>query len=689
MSWSRVSPQSSPFRDARALVLVALGLLTTSGCHCGAVALQGDLDAGCTPSPEVCDGLDNDCNGLVDDGMAAQSCGVGACERTVAACLDGSAPICVAGTPTAEVCDGLDNDCNGVVDDGLGEQSCGVGACAKTTPACVDGHVPDCVPGRPTAEVCDGLDNDCNGQVDEGLGQQSCGVGVCAQTMSACADGGVPACVPGVASAETCDGLDNDCNGLVDDGLGQQSCGVGACARTVPSCLDGGVPSCVPGLPTAEVCDGLDNDCNGQVDDGVCLAPVVACGATLGGRAGTTQTLTASATDADGTVVSTSWTVTSRPAGSTAQPASASGSSTDFTPDVGGSYTLQYCATNDRQQTSCCPITFAVTQCTTPPTPPVSTACGTSWDGRPIVQFAPVPTGLTYELSMPDGGTVLASATETQNWLRPATRVAAGGPMPGTPTDLEVRSCRVGDPACCSTPTTLSVNVVEVCTTPTTPTSANVVLSEYVTNGEGVCPSVDCATQDTCQAGESVEITNLSNCPVALNGFHFAYRNNVAGSGSLRWMNFGAGDVIPPRGVYVAMRSMQYAPTCSAGLPPESTALYGLKISALSMEGPLICSGWFNNTGGGLSEMQVAPGTVANAASLGFTPAAAIARVAPYLPSTGFSPACSSIGFDAVDSCGSVVGGTAPTTALSPNQLGRLWHPCDAVPSPVPTCVRN
>jgi hypothetical protein len=532
------------------------------------------------------------------------------------------------------------------------------------------------------------LDNDCNGQVDDGVAAVTCGVGECQVTVAACADGGVATCTPKPANAELCDGLDNDCNGQVDDGLLALSCGVGSCARTVEACVSAAEQMCVAGQPAVEVCDGEDNDCNGQVDDGVCLAPVTMCDATTSGRVGVTQTLTSTATDVDGTIVSTVWTVMVRPAGSVAQPTTPGAASTDFTPDVAGTFTLQFCATNDRSQVTCCTVNLATTACTSPPSPPVSTACGTSWDGRPIVQFDPVPTGLTYELTQPDGGTVLAQATEAQNWLRPVTRVAPGGPLPGALTDLEVRSCRANDPTCCSAPTPLSVNVVEGCTTPVAPTSSNLVLSEYVTDGEGACPSVDCATQDTCQAGEAIEITNLSNCPVALDGFHFAYRNSTANVASQRWMNFGASDVIPPRGVYVAMRSMQYAPTCSAGLPAESTGLYGLKISALAMQGQGLCAGWFNNSGGGLSELQVAPGTVPDAMSLAFTPAVALARVAPYVASTG-TGTCPSVGFDAVDSCGSVVGGTAPTASLTPNQLGRLWHPCDAVRAPVPACVRN
>jgi hypothetical protein len=108
------------------------------------------------------------------------------------------------------------------------------------------------------------------------------------------------------------------------------------------------------------------------------------------------------------------------------------------------------------------------------------------------------------------------------------------------------------------------------------------------------------------------------------------------------------------------------------------------------MQGANLCSsGWFKNTGGGQSELRLAPGTIATGDTPTFAPGAAIARIAPYLPSSGSLPACQAIGFDAVDSCGSIVGGSTPTTQLSPNQLGRLWHPCDAVVAPVPACVRD
>ena len=93
---------------------------------CTALLWVGTVYAGvCVPTgPEVCDGIDNDCNGAVDDGLGTTTCGVGACTRTVDNCVGGVPQTCTPGVPSPEVCDGLDNDCNGSVDDG--------GVCAAT-----------------------------------------------------------------------------------------------------------------------------------------------------------------------------------------------------------------------------------------------------------------------------------------------------------------------------------------------------------------------------------------------------------------------------------------------------------------------------------------------------------------------------------------------------------------------------
>ena len=78
-------------------------------------------------APEICDGIDNDCNGDADENLGATTCGTGQCQRTVQNCISGTTQTCLAGLPSTEVCDGLDNDCNGLMDDDAGLDSDGDG----------------------------------------------------------------------------------------------------------------------------------------------------------------------------------------------------------------------------------------------------------------------------------------------------------------------------------------------------------------------------------------------------------------------------------------------------------------------------------------------------------------------------------------------------------------------------------
>ena len=135
-------------------------------------------------------------------------------------------PSCI---PVAEVCDNIDNNCDGSIDeDYVGTStSCGVGACSNNgTMQCIDGIEQDsCTPGTPQAEVCsDGIDNDCDGNVD--LADSDCpncvdndndgatAVSISCPTGNDCDDNNA-AKFPG--NPEICtDGVDNDCDNNID-----------------------------------------------------------------------------------------------------------------------------------------------------------------------------------------------------------------------------------------------------------------------------------------------------------------------------------------------------------------------------------------------------------------------------------------------------------------------------------------
>ena len=261
------------------------------------------------PIAEACNGEDDTCDGQTDEGLGlgdACAAGVGACQVEGAVVCDGAGgTTCDAqpGAPTAETCDGVDEDCNGTVDDGLGVgEPCGVGvgACAAAGQQVCDGAggvTCDAVPGAPTAELCDGLDNDCDSRADEDfpLGDDcASGVGSCTRMGTwVCAAGGGFECtaLPGEPADEICNGVDDDCDSHTDEGfdLGAAcTTGLGACTTDgVLGCdVDGGT-LCVaaPVPPQPEACNEVDDDCDGLADEDLDVGGPCRVGLAIGARA--------------------------------------------------------------------------------------------------------------------------------------------------------------------------------------------------------------------------------------------------------------------------------------------------------------------------------------------------------------------------------------------------------------------
>ena len=310
---------------------------------CGGSAAEDcdDTDASVYPgASEVCDEVDNDCDGEVDeevqatfyadadsDGYGDEAEAVEACEAPAGYrpeggdCDDGDFTVYPG---AAERCDGLDNDCDGEVDeevqdtwyadtdgDGFGDVDSPIDSCDP--PEGYTDDATDCddasagsYPGA--EEVCDGADNDCDGEADEeavdaptwysdgdgdGYGDPDSATESCEQPSGTVADPGASGsfdCDDTSAAAnpgedEVCDEVDNDCDGDVDeeatdaatwyvdvdgDGYGSDAFTTEDCEQptgfeaTADDCNDGDADI---NPDATELCDGVDNDCDGDTDE--------------------------------------------------------------------------------------------------------------------------------------------------------------------------------------------------------------------------------------------------------------------------------------------------------------------------------------------------------------------------------------------------------------------------------------
>ncbi len=206
------------------------------------------------PEPELCNGIDDDCDGQIDEGSTPVTCGQGACKVTISSCTAGGPTICTPLPQGTETCNAIDDDCNGVIDDvpSLSSDKLNCGRCGN---ACALSNASEkCVASACEIDACETGYGDCNGRAADGceveLSRNAENCGMCNHKCSA--PGSTASCVNGACQYQCAPGR-IDLNGDPADGC-EYAC-------TPVKLPDGSQASDTPDVDFIDAdCDGFDGE---------------------------------------------------------------------------------------------------------------------------------------------------------------------------------------------------------------------------------------------------------------------------------------------------------------------------------------------------------------------------------------------------------------------------------------------